>query len=88
MVGGSVGLGANVLSPRPPQFFRDAKPVPVWQAVYIIRHGVRWTGMPAFPNFIEEDAWHIAEMVESKAGRLVANSDDSGSRQSKHLEGR
>ncbi len=23
---------ANTLSPRPPQFFRDARPIPVWQA--------------------------------------------------------
>jgi mono/diheme cytochrome c family protein len=67
---GTPGSFANTLSPRPPQFFRDARPIPVWQAAYIIRRGVRWTGMPAFPNLSDRDAWLIASMLESKKGNL------------------
>lgn len=61
---------ANTLSPRPPQFFRDARPIPAWQAAYVIRRGVRWTGMPAFPNLSDRDAWLIASILESKTGNL------------------
>jgi len=68
---GKPGSYANTLSPRPPQFFRDARPVPTWQAAYLIRHGVRWTGMPALPNLTEGDAWLVASMLESKTGNLA-----------------
>lgn len=71
---GQPALFASTLSPRPPQFFRDAEPVPAWRAAHIIRSGVRWTGMPAFPNLTEEEAWHLASMLESKvlAGTVEA----------------
>lgn len=36
---------AKALSPRPPQFVIRPSQCPTWMDVYIIQHGIRWTGM-------------------------------------------
>jgi len=35
--------------------------------VDVIRHGIRWTAMPAFTNMPDSDAWRIAFYLERRA---------------------
>jgi mono/diheme cytochrome c family protein len=58
---------AKSLSPRPPQLTIEPTRYPVWMNAYLIRHGVRWTAMPAFPDLPEADAWRIATFLEARA---------------------
>ena len=64
---GHKGPYAESFSPRPPQFVIQPAQGPTWRDVEVIRHGVRWTGMPAFPWLPEEDAWRLALYVEGRA---------------------
>lgn len=57
---------AKDLSPRPPQFVITPARGPTWMHASIIRHGVRWTGMPAFQWLSEEDTWRLALYVEGR----------------------
>ncbi len=41
--------------PPAPLFTEDAPDMPENQNFYIIRHGVRWTGMPAWENTLSDD---------------------------------
>jgi len=63
---GHKGPYADSFSPRPPQFVIQPAGGPTWRDVEIIRHGVRWTGMPAFPWLPEADAWRVALYVEGR----------------------
>jgi len=63
---GHKGPYAESFSPRPPQFVIQPAQGPTWRDVEVIRHGVRWTGMPAFPWLPEEDAWRVALYVEGR----------------------
>jgi mono/diheme cytochrome c family protein len=58
---------AKSFSPRPPQFAINPSHRPAWMNVYVIRHGIRWTAMPAFPDLSETDAWRIAMFLEARA---------------------
>lgn len=60
------GPYAESFSPRPPQFVIQPAQGPTWRDVEVIRHGVRWTGMPAFPWLPEADAWRVALYVEGR----------------------
>lgn len=55
------------LSPQSPQFLSQNNRPPAWRSVYIIRHGIRWTGMPAFRSLPEADAWRIAWFIQDPA---------------------
>lgn len=57
----------NSLSPRPPQFVIEPAHGPTWMDAYVIQHGVRWSGMPAFRGFSEADAWRVALYVEGRS---------------------
>jgi len=57
---------AKSLSPRPPQFTIQASLGPTWRDAYVIQHGIRWSGMPAFPGFSEAESWHLALYVEGR----------------------
>jgi mono/diheme cytochrome c family protein len=57
---------AKSFSPRPPQFAIEPSHRPVWMNVDVIRHGIRWTAMPAFPNLPEPDAWRIALYLQKR----------------------
>lgn len=57
---GDVALFARTLSPRPPQFLTHAPRGSVAMDSYIIQHGIRWTGMPAFRTTSDADAWEMA----------------------------
>jgi mono/diheme cytochrome c family protein len=58
---------AKSFSPRPPQFVIKPAPGPTWKDAYVIQHGVRWTGMPAFRSLSEPDAWRLALYVEGES---------------------
>jgi mono/diheme cytochrome c family protein len=64
---GRVAPLAKSFSPRPPQLTIERTRRPVWMNAYLIRHGVRWTAMPAFPDLSEADAWRIATFLEIRA---------------------
>ena len=50
--------------PRPPNFIKEAPDMPEYQNFYIIRHGVRWTGMPAWRGVLsDEDCWKLATFL-------------------------
>ena len=57
---------AKSFSPRPPQFVIKAAQGPTWRDAYVIQHGIRWTGMPAFRSLSEADTWRLALYVEGE----------------------
>jgi mono/diheme cytochrome c family protein len=57
---------AKSFSPRPLQFVIEPSHGPTWRDAYVIQHGIRWTGMPAFQHLPEADAWHLALYVEGR----------------------
>lgn len=62
-VDGTTASFAHSLSPRPPQFFAESPRASVAADAYIIKHGIRWTGMPAFRTMSDADAWRVAMYV-------------------------
>jgi mono/diheme cytochrome c family protein len=68
-VDGKPGAFGHALSPPPPQFAVQSPRGPLWMDAYIIRHGIRWTGMPAFANLSGADAWRLALFVRSEANQ-------------------
>ncbi len=55
---------ANALYPRPPQFVTDAPDMPPNQNFYIITHGVRWSGMPAWKQTLnEQQIWQVTTFL-------------------------
>lgn len=58
---------AKSLSPRPPQFVIKPAQRPTWMDAYVIQHGIRWSGMPAFRGLSEADAWRLALYVEGRS---------------------
>lgn len=57
---------AKSLSPRPLQFVIKPGQRPTWMDAYVIQHGIRWSGMPAFRGLSEADAWRLALYVEGR----------------------
>jgi len=57
---------AKALSPRPPQFTIEPSPKPTWRDAYVIQHGIRWSGMPAFHGLSEAESWWLALYVEGR----------------------
>lgn len=50
--------------PPAPQFMEDAPDMPENQNFYIVQHGVRWTGMPAWGNTLsEEQIWKVVTFL-------------------------
>jgi mono/diheme cytochrome c family protein len=64
---GKMAPFAKSFSPRPPQFVIKPAQGPTWRDAYVIQHGVRWTGMPAFQSLSEADAWRLALYVEGES---------------------
>ena len=57
---------AQSFSPRPPQFTIQPSRRPTWMDAYVIQHGIRWSGMPAFHGFSEAESWRLALYVEGR----------------------
>uniref|UniRef100_A0A7V4XTD6 C-type cytochrome n=1 Tax=Acidobacterium capsulatum TaxID=33075 RepID=A0A7V4XTD6_9BACT len=55
---------AETLYPRPPQFVEDAPDMPENQNYYIIRHGVRLSGMPGWKDALSnEQMWQVTTFL-------------------------
>jgi len=51
---------ANSFYPPPPQLVQDPPDDPDWHNYYVIRNGIRYTGMPAWDKVLsEQDIWKI-----------------------------
>ena len=58
------GLLADTLYPRPPQFVEDAPDMPENQNFYLIQHGVRLNGMPAWKQALtEQEMWQVTAFL-------------------------
>jgi mono/diheme cytochrome c family protein len=57
------GMFADALYPRPPQFLDDAPDMPENQN-YIIQHGIRLSGMPAWKQSLsEQEMWQVTTFL-------------------------
>jgi mono/diheme cytochrome c family protein len=58
------GLLADALYPRAPQFVEDAPDMPENQNFYIVQHGVRLSGMPAWKQALtEQEMWQVTAFL-------------------------
>jgi thiosulfate dehydrogenase len=56
-----VGQGLN---PRAPQFLKDAPDLPEYQNFWIIKHGIRMTGMPAWEKVLtDSEIWQLTTFL-------------------------
>jgi mono/diheme cytochrome c family protein len=61
---------AHALYPPPPQLILDPPDDPEWQLFYVIRTGVRYTGMPAWGAALSpDDMWKVTGLL-SRLDRL------------------
>lgn len=61
---------ARSFYPRVPGFFQEAPDMSEAANSYIIRHGIRWTGMPAWGNTLTEaETWQVVTFL-SNIGKL------------------
>lgn len=57
-------LLSNALYPRAPQFVRDSPDMPENQNFYIIQHGIRLSGMPAWTSTLsDEQIWQVTTFL-------------------------
>jgi mono/diheme cytochrome c family protein len=55
---------ARSFNPPVPEFFKDAPDMSDSQNFYVIQHGVRWTGMPAWSRTLSEtQTWELATFL-------------------------
>ena len=58
------GMFADALYPRAPQFFEDAPDMPENQNFYIIQHGIRLSGMPAWKQTLsDQEIWQVTTFL-------------------------
>jgi len=58
------GALAASLYPRAPQFLEDAPDMPENQNYYIIEHGIRLTGMPAWKQVLsQQEMWQVTTLL-------------------------
>lgn len=57
---------ADALYPRAPQFVKDTPDMPENQNFYIIEHGVRLSGMPAWRNVLNQrQSWQVTTFLSN-----------------------
>jgi thiosulfate dehydrogenase len=57
---------ARSFNPPVPGFFKDAPDMPENQNFYIIRHGVRWTGMPSWQKTLNDtQIWQVVTFMSN-----------------------
>ena len=57
---------ANSFNPPVPVFFKDAPDMSENQNFYIIRHGIRWTGMPAWGKTLSStQIWQLVTFLSN-----------------------
>jgi mono/diheme cytochrome c family protein len=58
--------GTTAFYPRVPQFDTDLPPKPDWQRFWIVKHGVRYTGMAAWEGEIsDENIWTVVTFLQN-----------------------
>ena len=58
------GMLADALYPRAPQFVEDVPDMPENQNFYIIQHGIRLSGMPAWKSVLgEQQMWQVTTFL-------------------------
>jgi mono/diheme cytochrome c family protein len=63
-IGHPRGMFADALYPRAPQFMEDAPDMPESQNFYIIQHGIRMSGMPAWKQSLsEQQMWQVTAFL-------------------------
>jgi mono/diheme cytochrome c family protein len=63
-VGHPHGTLADALYPRAPQFVEDAPDMPENQNYYIIAHGIRLSGMPAWSRVLsDQEMWQVTTLL-------------------------
>lgn len=63
-IGHSHAQLADALYPRAPQFVEDAPDMPENQNFYIIKHGIRLSGMPAWKQTLsEQEMWEVTTFL-------------------------
>jgi mono/diheme cytochrome c family protein len=83
---------ADALYPRAPQFLEDAPDMPEYQNFYIIQHGIRLTGMPAWKQSLsDQQIWqvttflaHLEHLPPTVADQWKAAANSPGSANSEH----
>jgi mono/diheme cytochrome c family protein len=71
--GGCHGVPSNAesqfgksFSPQVPEFFKDAPDMSENQNFYIIQHGIRWTGMPAWNKTLsDQQIWQLVAFLSN-----------------------
>jgi mono/diheme cytochrome c family protein len=67
---------ADAFYPRAPQFLDDAPDMPEHQNFYIIQHGIRLTGMPAWKQSLsDQQIWQVTSFL-SHMDKLPASVSD------------
>ena len=67
---------ANSFYPPPPQLVQDPPDDPDWHNYYVIRNGIRYTGMPAWDKVLsEQDIWKVTIFL-SHMEKLPAAAQD------------
>lgn len=57
---------ARSFNPPVPGFFQDAPDMPENQNFYIIQHGIRWTGMPAWNKTLNDNQiWQVVTFMSN-----------------------
>jgi mono/diheme cytochrome c family protein len=57
---------AHSFYPEAPSFFKDAPDMAPNQNFYIIQHGIRWTGMPAWNNTLNDtETWQLVMFLSN-----------------------
>jgi len=75
-IGHRHGVLADSLYPRAPQFLEDAPDMPENQNFYIIRHGIRLTGMPAWGQSLSEPSmWQVTTFLSHMSKLPLSVSD-------------
>jgi thiosulfate dehydrogenase len=55
---------ARSFNPPVPRFFTDAPDMPDYQNFYIIQHGIRWSGMPAWNKTLSDtQTWQVVTFM-------------------------
>jgi len=72
---------AYSLYPRSPQFVEDAPDMPEYQNFYIIKHGIRLSGMPAWNESLsEQQLWQVTTFL-SNMDKLPASIEEKWKKQ-------
>jgi mono/diheme cytochrome c family protein len=57
---------AKSFYPEVPSFFKDAPDMPENQNFYVIQHGIRWTGMPAWNKTLNDtETWQLVTFLSN-----------------------